>query len=279
MHTHFWILLCCCAVLVVAMPAKATRSAALPPPGVGLEAQQVGDSLRLFVTWQAPILGPEHFPLTGYQVRIVELWEPQDTLASSFAAVPATRDSLSIVLPVLGDSILVRALVASVDEAEDISAWLASDPFVYVRTSVRPPPPQSVNVDTSLAVVIDSLEIFGWTHAQIGAKHWRIVPTDTTRLAAKLWSNNSVVACCCQELMAQLGTHPCDYIAVQNLDPLLPEGQQWFRYVRAEALSYTGEIDSEGAFGAIVADSGIMFTQPKLDWQRRIVAALNSLAG
>lgn len=234
---------------------------------------QNNDSILAIVRWREPPPGGlRRFPLHGYNVRAVQE-VVGDTLAASYAERPAVIDSLVLVMPPLGESVVFYAALNSVDSAGQESAvWALSDPFTWTTTPLLPLPPESVRVDTAMgALILDSLQIV--THANAprtpDGSYW-IPALDTLRFAAVVYSGSVPVECCCPRLTDPVGTHPCDQIQLWSLRPLLSPGQTWAPYIRAPGFVFSGA-DKYRAMITMRTRGG--FLLPEYLTQRRVAYA------
>lgn len=255
MRFTLWIVFGAAVVATGALPQHDAMPPRLPHSvAVTTVVAQSFDSVGAVVEWRAPPEGgARRFPIGSYRVRIVEYGA--DTLAASDAA--GTIDTLWLDMPPLGDSVIFYAVVATVDTTGMESGWVGSNIVTWITTPLAPLPPESVRVDTTYALVIDSLVVVG--------RQFEITVGDTTRLGAVLYSGSVPVACCCPELTDPIGTHPCDDVTVYSVSPMLPHGTTGVRYMRAPLFVARGSPD--GAVMRLAAEGVLPLPEYQL-WLR-----------
>ncbi len=136
----FWVLLGI-AVLGCVDDAVAERPAVV---SLMVLAPQQGDSLGFALGWTSVQQGPHELLIDHYETRLIQ--EP-DTLASG--QTTARVDTFWTAMPALGDSLVVKGCMTTVDTAgTQATGWLCSQ-LLTVRITPQPPSlPDSITLDT-----------------------------------------------------------------------------------------------------------------------------------
>lgn len=118
-----------------------------------VEFWQDADSARFVISWNPRSVDNRRRPIAYWDVRIVNtvILLANDTLAQD--TTDWLSDTLAVAYPALDSSLIVKAIVRGISTSGLIGDWNESSPLTFTNVELPPFPPDSVRIDSTLAVV------------------------------------------------------------------------------------------------------------------------------